>query len=72
MYSSCNTTQTTGGLPLLDPTVSRHLSTSIIVHEDCQMYCILTKYTEADQMLKFVGGRTYISRRIYGGDKKLG
>jgi len=36
------------------------------------MYCILTKYTEADQMLKFVGGRTYISRRIYGGDKKLG
>ena len=26
------------------------------------MYCILTKYTVADQMLKFGGGRTFLGK----------
>jgi len=35
------------------------------------MYCILTKYTVDDPMLKVGGGHILFCRRIYGGDKKI-
>ena len=35
-----------------------------------QMYCIMTKYTVDDPMLKVGGGHILFCRRIYGGDKK--
>ena len=68
MQSSCNTTQTTVGLPLSDHIVSQvicqHPSLHVRIVQG-QMFCILTKYTVADQMLKF-GGSRVISRQIYG------
>ena len=34
------------------------------------MYCILTKYTVADQMLKFGGGHIFLGGFTAAGDKK--
>jgi len=36
------------------------------------MYCILTKYTVADQMLKFGGGHMFLGGFTAAGDKKIG
>jgi len=60
---SCNTIQTKVGLPLSDHIVSQvicqHPSLYVRTVQG-QMYCILTKYTVADQMLKFGGGHIFL------------
>jgi len=71
---TCNTIQTTGGLPLSDHMVSQaicqHPSLYIRTVQH-QVYCILTKYTVANEMLKVGGGRVF-PKEIYVDDKKFG
>jgi len=48
----------------------QHVDMSSFIIVRGQMYCILTKYTVDDPMLKVGGGHILFCRRIYGGDKK--
>jgi len=64
MQSSCNTTQTTVGLPLSDHIVSQVICQHPSLYARTvqgQMCCILTKYAVADQMLKLGDGHIYFS-----------
>ena len=65
--------QTTVGLPLSDHSISKAICQhpSLYVRTvQGQMYCIFTKYTAADQTLKFGGDHTFLGG--FTGRKKFG